>query len=310
MPPPVIALFGPTGIGKTGVAIELAGLLAARGERAVAVNCDSIQVYRELPIISGAPSADDLEALTHLLLGFVPVTEEYSAGLYAERAHAAIDALLAEGAWPLVVGGTGLYLRAALSVLDLRPPVPRELREQVEGEIEARGPEAVHGELPERFRRWVEPGDRKRIARLTELIRAGHEPAPDQLGGGDLWTSALRHPSVLAGIADEDAPLTERISRRVDAMAAAGAGDEALAAAGLGASRTARAAIGFDEFPAGDLDRIKVLHRRYGRRQMTWMRRMEGVDVFPREEDDDRRVAARILERAERGRTAGRAASG
>ncbi len=309
-PPPVIALFGPTGIGKTGVAVELAGLLADRGEPAVAVNCDSIQVYEGLPIISGAPSAEELEALEHRLLGFVPITEEYSAGRYAERAHAEIDRLRAEGIRVIVVGGTGLYLRAALAKLDLRPPVPPELRKEVEDEVAKRGPESLHGELPDRFREWVEPGDRKRVARLTELIRAGHEPAPDQLRGGELWTTGLRHPTLLAGLAEEDEPLTERISRRVDAMAAAGAAAEALAAAEAGASRTARAAIGFEEFPQGDLERIKVLHRRYGRRQMTWMRRMKGVHTFAREGRDDPAVAASVLERVDRDRTASDQASG
>jgi len=297
--PPVVAIFGPTGIGKTGVSIELAALLAERGERAVAVNCDSIQVYAGLEILSGAPSPEERARLEHRLVGFVPVDREFSAGRFAARAHAEIDSLLAAGAWPLVVGGTGLYLRAALTELDLRPPVPAELRAAVEAEVAARGPEALHAELPERFREWVEPADRKRVSRLTELLRAGHEPAADHLRGGGLWTADLRHPTLLAGLAMDDAALTARISARVEAMAAAGAGAEAEAAAAAGASRTARAAIGFAEFPAGDLGRVKTLHRRYGRRQMTWMRRMDGVEGFERREEPDREVARRILARAE-----------
>lgn len=292
-----MALSGPTGVGKTGVAIELADLLADRGERTVAVNCDSIQVYDGLPIISGAPSREELESLEHRLLGFVPVTEEFSAGRYVTKAHREIDDLLANGSRVIVVGGTGLYLRAALARLDLRPPVPKELREEVETDLTVRGPAALHADLPERFQTWVKPGDRKRIARLTELLRAGHEPAPDRLRGGELWTSDLRHPTLLAGLLDADGPLTERISRRVEVMAAAGAGEEAKAATRAGASRTVRAAIGFEQFQTGELDRVKVLHRRYGRRQMTWMRRMDGVEPFEREGRTDREIADGILSR-------------
>ena len=119
----VLALFGPTAVGKTGVAIALAERLRERGEDPVAVNCDSIQVYRGLEILSGAASGDERERLEHRLLGVRPGHEEFSAGRFAELAHAEIDGLLDQGRRPIVVGGTGLYLRAALSELDLRPPV-------------------------------------------------------------------------------------------------------------------------------------------------------------------------------------------
>src|SRR5436190_14242983 len=131
----VVALFGPTAVGKTGVAIKVAERLRARGEEPVAVNCDAIQVYRGLEVLSGAATADERERLDHRLLSFVDPAEEFSAGRYAEAAHAEIDSLLAAGRRPIVVGGTGLYLRAALAELDLRPPVPEEIRDQVEREI-------------------------------------------------------------------------------------------------------------------------------------------------------------------------------
>lgn len=300
MAPPVVAIFGPTAVGKTAVAVALAGLLAQRGERSVAVNCDSIQVYEGLGIIAGAPSAAERERLEHRLVGFLPVSEEFSAGRYAGLAHDQIDSLRREGIWPLVVGGTGLYLRAALTELDLRPPVPGPVQREIEGEIAERGPKALHAELPERFRRWVAPRDRKRVARLTGLLRSGQEPAADAHGGGELWTRSLRHPAVLAGLAMEPGPLADRISRRVDAMAAAGAAREAAVALEAGASRTARAAIGFREFGTGDLDRVKTLHRRYGRRQMTWMRRMEGVNRVDRGDRPDVEIAREILGLADR----------
>ncbi len=290
----VAALFGPTAVGKTGVAIALAERLRERGEDPVAVNCDAIQVYEGLEILSGAASAAERERLEHRLLGFVPVSEEFSAGRFAERAHAEIDALLAEGRRPIVVGGTGLYLRAALSELDLRPPVPAEVRAAVEREIEERGPEALHAELAPEIAATVEPGDRKRVARWTELLRAGIEPPPDS---EPLWTAALRHPTLLVGLTIDRDALAERIGARVEEMAAAGAGDEARRAAEAGASRTARAAIGFEGFAAGDLDAVKTAHRRYARRQLTWMRRMEGVGLIDRTGKGDAAVAAEIASR-------------
>lgn len=298
-PGPVIAVFGPTAIGKTAVAIELAELMRARGQDPLAVNCDSIQVYDGLEVISGAPAESDRAALEHRLVGFVPITEEYSAGRFGARARGEIDGALAAGRSPILVGGTGLYLRAALTDLEMRPPVDESLRREVEAEVESRGPEALRAELPAELVERVHPHDRKRIARLTELVRSGVDPAPDHEGGGELWTASFRHPTLLVGLVEEDDPLVAKIRRRVEAMAEAGAAGEADRALDAGAARTVRAAIGFEEFRAGDLDRIVILHRRFGRRQMTWMRRMEGVDVLDRTGLTDREVASQILELAD-----------
>ena len=114
----VLAIFGPTAVGKTGIAIELAERLRERGEDPVAVNCDSIQVYEGLEVLSGAAPVFERDRLEHRLLSFVPVGEEFSAGRFAELAHAEIDSLLAQGRRPIVVGGAGLYLRAALADRD------------------------------------------------------------------------------------------------------------------------------------------------------------------------------------------------
>ena len=105
----VIAIFGPTAAGKTGVAIELAEMLRERGEDPVAVGCDSIQVYRGLDVLSGAPTPEERERLEHRLVGIADPTEEFSAGRFAALAHAEIDSLLEAGRRPIVVGGTGLY---------------------------------------------------------------------------------------------------------------------------------------------------------------------------------------------------------
>jgi tRNA dimethylallyltransferase len=288
----LLAIFGPTAAGKTGVAIAVAGLLRERGEDPVAVNCDSIQVYRGLELLSGAATAEERRQLEHRLLSFVDPGEEFSAGRYAELAHAEIDSLLERGRRPIVVGGTGLYLRAALAELDLRPPVPEQIRRDVEEEIERRGGPAVHAELRPELAATVDPNDRKRIARLTELERAGIDP-PE--GAEGLWTAELRHPALLVGLTLERQELARRIDARVEAMAAAGAGREARRAAEEGASRTARAALGFDAFAAGDLEAVKAAHRAYARRQLTWMRRMDGVTLIDRTSRSNAEVAAEIL---------------
>jgi tRNA dimethylallyltransferase len=297
----LIALFGPTAVGKTGIAIELAELLRERGEDPVAVNCDSIQVYRGIEVLSGAASSDERTRLDHRLLSFVDPAEEFSAGRYADVAHAEIDSLLSAGRRPIVVGGTGLYLRAALADLDLRPPVPSEIREEVEREIAERGTQVLHAELDLDLAATVDPNDRKRVARMTELSRAGIQPARDAEG---MWTAELRHPTLLAGIVMDRRELAERIGRRVDAMLRAGAADEARRVAEADPARTVRAALGFEAMLADHdaapgpetVDSIKAAHRAYARRQLTWMRRMESVSLIDRTGRDDRFVAERILE--------------
>jgi tRNA dimethylallyltransferase len=292
---PLIAIFGPTAVGKTGVAIQLARLITQAGGSAVAVNCDSIQVYRGLEVISGAADAREQGLLEHRLVSFVPVDEEYSAGRYSKLAHREIDGIAAEGKTPILVGGTGLYLRGALTDMEFRPPVPDGVRTAVEAEIECRGAAAVHAELPERFRQRIHQNDRSRIARTAELIAAGQEPAPDHAGGGELWTAKLRRPSLLVGLAEDEAELRARITSRVENMASAGAAGEAAAAIDAGASRTARAAIGFEEFLSGELELAATRHWQYARRQMTWMRRMEGVELIERAGRDDVTLAQAIL---------------
>lgn len=289
--PQVVALFGPTAAGKTSVAIELAELLRARGHDPLAISCDAIQVYRGLEVLSGAPSEGEQERLEHRLVGIADVEEEFSAGRFAELARAEIDSAVEGERLPIVVGGTGLYMRAALADLDLRPPVPDEIRKRVEAEIAELGPAALHAELDPDVGERVHPNDRKRVARALELQRAGLDP-PER--GGRLWTAELRHPTALVGLVVDRGQLADRIDRRVDEMVAAGAADEARAAYPR-ASRTASAALGFDELLAGDPDAVKAAHRRYARRQMTWLRRMEGVEVIDRSGLGDREAAAAIL---------------
>ena len=287
----VVAIFGPTAVGKTGIAIELAALLRAQGEDPVAVSCDSIQIYAGLETLSGAASPAEQARLEHRLVGVAGIDDEFSAGRFAELAHAEIDGLLAAGRRPIVVGGTGLYMRAALSDLELRPPVPSAVRAAVEADLAERGSEALHGELTPELASGVHPNDRKRIVRLTELsrLRIAAHPA-----GSALWSERLRVPTALVGVTLDRDELRARIDARVDQMVRLGAEREVRSADLGGASRTARAAIGFDELLAGDVEAMKRAQWRFARRQLTWMRRMEDVHRIDRTGCDDAEVAGRI----------------
>ncbi|MGH2919346.1 MAG: tRNA (adenosine(37)-N6)-dimethylallyltransferase MiaA [Solirubrobacteraceae bacterium] len=295
MPARVLALFGPTAVGKTDVALALARRMRARGEHPVAVSADALQVYAGLEILTGVPDRAHRAALEHRLISFLPIDARFSVAQYAELAHAEIDGLLAEGAAPIVVGGTGLYLRAALAELALRPPPPEGVRERWEAALLERGPEALHAHLA-REAPWaaetIDPRDRHRIVRALELLdQDALEPAP---GPNRLWTRDTRHPTRLVGLVRDRDELYARIDARVDRMIAAGAVDEVRAAHVAGASETARVALGFEALLTGDVEAMKRRTRNYARRQLTWMRKLpnvEVIDVGGRSADD---VAAHI----------------
>jgi tRNA dimethylallyltransferase len=295
--PTVIAVFGPTGVGKTAVAIALAERLRAAGEDPVAVSADALQVYRGLEVLTGAASPQERARLEHRLVGILDVDETFSAGEYARRAHAEIDALLAQGRRPIVVGGTGLYLRAALAELALRPPVAAELRARRVAQLADAGPAALHAELAERApdaAAGIRPTDGRRLVRALELLDAGHAPPPGAGEPSQLWTAETRHPTLLAGLVMEREALYARIEARVDAIVAAGAEAEVRAAVAAGASATARKALGFEELLAGDVEAMRARTRRYAKRQLTWMRKLPAarlIDVTGREPDD---VAAEL----------------
>lgn len=290
----IAAIFGPTASGKTGVAIELAELLRERGEDPVAVSCDAMQVYRGMEAISAAPAPAEQERLEHRLVGIAAPGEEFSAGRYAELAHREIDALLAEARRPILVGGTGLYLQAALTDLDLKPPVPEEIRAEVERDLEARGPQRLHEELPEDERERVHPNDRKRIARLHELRRAGLEP---HAGAEGMWEAEMRRPAAIFGLELPRDVLVERIRLRAVRMAEAGAVEEARALLAVPLSRTAASIKGLEELAAGDTGALEAAHARYARRQATWMRKIGGLTPIQRDGRGDRELAAEIRDR-------------
>jgi len=295
-----IALFGPTGVGKTSVAVALAELLRARGEDPVAVSADALQVYAGLETLTGAASTAEQAQLEHRLLSVVPLDASFSAGQYAELAHAEIDDLLAAGRRPIVVGGTGLYLRAALAELDLRPPPPEGVRERWQAELERRGPQPLHAVLAERAP-WaaaeIDPNDRQRIVRALELFDLGELEPPE--GPSQLWSRELRHPTLLVGLMMERAALYAAIDERVEEMLRREAREEVVRANATGASDTARRALGFQELLEGDVERMKQRTRNYAKRQLTWMRKLPDVTLVDVSERTPDSVAGEVLREAD-----------
>jgi tRNA dimethylallyltransferase len=192
----VLAIFGPTGVGKTGVAIALAERLRKREEDPVAVNCDALQVYEGLGVLTGAATAEERKRLEHRLLGFVPITSDFSIGDYMPLAHREIDAALEAGRRPIVVGGTGLYLRAALAELSLSK-VPPESEESELWSPRTRQPTRIFGLDMDRERLY------ERINARVEAIVAGgaveEAKRADALGPGRTARKALGFDEVLAG---------------------------------------------------------------------------------------------------------------
>jgi tRNA dimethylallyltransferase len=280
----VLALFGPTASGKTAVA----GILRAR-LGATVISADSAALYDELPVITAAP------AYPAELVGVIALTEEVSVGSYQRLAHAAID----DADLPLVVGGTGLYFRAALSALELPPPPAPGRREHWQQEVDRLGPEAAHTLLTERDPAAavrVHANDRKRLVRALELAEAGSSLAPvvDRL-----WTEDARLPTLVVAL---DLPLEEldrRIAERARAMADAGAAAEARAAWARPLSPMARKVLGLEQFAtlpeAEAVEAVAQATRRLVRYQRKWLRRLPGATKLdgsrPAEELADEIVA-------------------
>jgi tRNA dimethylallyltransferase len=202
----VLAVFGPTGVGKTGVAIALAEELRKRGEDPMAISCDALQVYEGLGALTGVASAEEQRQLEHMLVGFVPVTEPFSVGDYMRLAHAEVDRALEAGRTPIVVGGTGLYLRAAVAELSL-VKAPAESEESELWSPDTRHPTTIFGLDMDRAQLY------ERIdARTEAIVAAGaveEVRRADVLGPGRTARKALGFDELLAG----DVELMKKRSR-------------------------------------------------------------------------------------------------
>jgi len=276
MPPPLLLVVGPTGVGKTAVAACL-----ARSVPMEVVSADSRQVYRGMDIATGKPTSEERKAVTHHLLDLIEPGERYHAARFRLDAARAIEGIRAAGRLPVVVGGTGLYVRALLRGLDPAPPADPALRAQLEETAETKGPGALHERLraldPERAAR-LHPNDRVRIIRAIEK----HGRGAASVGG---WARAITPWRVLMfGLRREREALNRRLEERARSMLASGMMREVrrLLAEGHDEAAPGMAGIGYRqwaEVARGRLPEAEALRlmirdtQRYAKRQMTWFAR-------------------------------------
>jgi tRNA dimethylallyltransferase len=284
----VIAIYGPTASGKTAVAEAVTKLIPAE-----IVSADAAALFRGLDVLTAVPG------YPARLVGVFDVEHEVSVGEFQRLAHEAIDDVLAGGRTPVVVGGTGLYLRAALADLELPPPPGEGVRRRWEAFYDEHGGEHAHWRLqtldPEAAAR-VHANDRRRVVRALELAEAG-----STLAGDDLWSGETRHPTLVFGLDVPDDVLEQRIDARARAMLEHGVVDEARAALARPLSRSARKVMGLVDFaklPADEArDALIANNRRLARYQRKWMRRIADlIRLDGNREPDD--VAAEIVETA------------
>jgi tRNA dimethylallyltransferase len=266
----VLAIFGPTASGKTAVAEAVADRVG--GE---VVSADSMQAYRGLPLLTAQPQRPTR------LVGIWPLSHEGSVAEYARLAHQEVDALLAAGATPVLAGGTGLYLRAALVDLELPPAPSRDLRAHWERLYDRLGPERAHAVLAGRdpeAAAYLHANDRRRVVRALELTELGSSLRPR---ADRLWTDEMRHPTTIFGLEVPRDVLSERIAQRAGWMFEEGVVAEARAALAGDISSTAVHALGLREVaelpPDEALAALVTRTRRYAAYQRKWMRRIPGL---------------------------------
>jgi tRNA dimethylallyltransferase len=293
-PIPVLAIVGPTGTGKTRLAVALAEHWPIE-----VVSVDSRQVYRRMDIGTAKPTPWERRAVRHHLVDVVEPDEGYDAARFTREAAAAIVSVRSRGRWPVLVGGTGLYYRALVRGLLPRPPADHALRTSLQWEIRAAGPEALHRRLqaldPDAATR-VHPRDALRVSRALEVLLQTGRPAGRS--GPGAWGEAPAHPRYRVVAIALSAPrpaLYAALDARVDRMLAEGLLDEvrALLEAGFAPTLPAMHGIGYRHLvpvleKRGGLDLavmdMKRDTRRYAKRQGTWFRRepdLQWVDAWP-----------------------------
>ena len=308
---PVIAVVGPTATGKTALGIGLARRFG--GE---IVSCDSMQIYRGLPIGTAQPDQGELAQAPHHLVGFLDVGEPFSVSDYVNLAGRIITEIAGRGKLPILVGGTGLYARSLLRGFSFEESARDEgLREALFREAEERGPEALYRRLQEQdpvAAGEIHPHNVKRVIRALEYIQLSGEPFSRQAARSKEAQSPYRYCMLVLGFRDRQ-KLYQRIDRRVDRMLELGLLKEAEGfyrrCKEGGTPPTAAQAIGYKElFPyfAGEVpleqavEDIKRESRRYAKRQITWFAREENaVPLYLDELDgpeDLLEAAVRILE--------------
>ncbi len=286
MLPKLVALVGPTGTGKSDLALHLAEQIAQRGGRAEIVNADSMQLYRGMNIGTAKLSVEERRGVEHHMLDVLSPREESTAAEYQKNARPVIESIQARGAVPILVGGSMLYVAAVLNTFDF-PGRDEDLRAELEADLETLGSRRLHQRLEQldaQAAARIDPANGRRVVRALEIVISTGQPfaaaLPDQ---PESWQPVLE-----IGLNSERSHLTERLAQRVAKMWRLGLVDEAhsLIGAGLREGKTASRAIGYSQ-ALGQLDgrlseqeaqnETTMLTQRYARRQMSWFRRDERI---------------------------------
>lgn len=276
-----ILIAGPTASGKSALALAIAERIGG-----VIINADSMQVYRELRILSARPTPEEEKRVPHKLYGFVPPSEAYSAGRFVRDAAAAIAAARSEGRRPIIVGGTGLYFKALLEGLSPIPPIDDAIREHWRVEAARRGAAALHRELAQRdatMAARLAPADTQRVVRALEVLeQTGRSLAEWQMDRSPPVLDEAETVELLLNL--DRSELHARADARFERMMAEGALEEAKALAELGIdpSLPAMRAIGVRPLIAAverkcsleeAVGAAKLETRHYVKRQETWFKR-------------------------------------
>lgn len=311
--PPVLAIVGATATGKSALALELAEHLG--GE---IINADALQVYRGLDIGTAKPSPEERARVPHHLIDILEPHEPYSAGVFARRAEEVIAEIRGRGRLPIVVGGSGLYLRALFEGMSPTPPSDPEVRRRLQERLLAEGLPALAAELrgidPETAARLA-PGDTQRILRALEVAAVSGEPLSAYISRQPF--GAQRIEAIRVGLTLPRAILYDRIAVRVGRMVEKGWSEEVagLLAGGLTSDLPAFQAIGYRQLAqhlegTWSLDQAIAetirATRRFAKRQETWFRKESAITWFSAQ-DLNRLLFLRVLDYAAKHRGLGRA---
>ena len=286
----LVVVLGPTASGKSDLAVFLAARL--QGE---IVNCDSLQLYRHFDIGTAKPGLEERAGVPHHLFDILEPVEVFSAGEYARRAGAAIEEIFARGRLPLLVGGTGFYLRALLEGLFPGPPRDEDLRQRLRARAGARGPAWLHrllARLDAESAARIHPNDEPKLIRAIEVCLRARRPMSALFRETESagWLGGAR--AVKIGLDPPRAPLYARINQRAARMFEAGLLDEVRGILARGVPpdakpfesqgyREALAVIQGRMTPAEAVESTRKRSRHYAKRQITWFRREPDVRWFP-----------------------------
>ena len=293
--PELLCIVGPTGSGKSGLAINVALELAKSGIKAEIVNADSMQFYRGMDIGTAKVPVAERSGIQHHMLDWLDIAEENTAARYQIEARKVISDLIGQGILPIVVGGSMLYIAALINTFEF-PGRDEALRAQLEQDLNDLGPAAMHKRLElldETAASRIEPQNGRRIVRALEIVMITGEPFAASLP--DQFESFL--PVLEIGLNSAREHLVERLAQRVRDMWSQGLVDEVkgLVDKGIRDSKTASQAIGYSQALASIDGRLTedeaiaetiLLTQRYARRQMSWFRRDPRIHWFDYQSED------------------------